>query len=134
MEAAGDDGIKVLAYHIWEREGRPDGRAEEHWSEAEREVAKGAAGDGDGAARVAVTTADDPTRKATTATERPITPAGPVQTGSAAPAGQPGASTSASGAGAPAARPDERAVAGGKTPDPAPRAAPNAGNKAAPPR
>ena len=30
--------IQELAHEIWEREGRPDGRAEEHWSQAEREL------------------------------------------------------------------------------------------------
>jgi len=29
--------INILAYHIWEREGRPHGRAEAHWEEALRE-------------------------------------------------------------------------------------------------
>ena len=26
--------IELLAYHIWEREGRPEGRAEDHWEQA----------------------------------------------------------------------------------------------------
>ena len=26
------------AYHIWEREGRPEGRHQEHWDEAERDM------------------------------------------------------------------------------------------------
>jgi hypothetical protein len=30
--------IRERAHEIWEREGRPDGRAEEHWSQAEREL------------------------------------------------------------------------------------------------
>jgi hypothetical protein len=32
------DRIKRRAYALWEEEGRPDGRAEEHWSRAEAEV------------------------------------------------------------------------------------------------
>jgi Protein of unknown function (DUF2934) len=31
--------IKLRAYLIWEQEGRPEGRAEEHWLRAEAEVA-----------------------------------------------------------------------------------------------
>jgi hypothetical protein len=31
--------IKLRAYLIWEQEGRPEGRAEEHWRRAETEVA-----------------------------------------------------------------------------------------------
>ena len=30
--------IRTLAYEIWEEEGRPEGRALEHWLEAEREI------------------------------------------------------------------------------------------------
>jgi hypothetical protein len=33
--------IRERAYQIWEREGRQDGRAEEHWSQAEQELAAG---------------------------------------------------------------------------------------------
>jgi hypothetical protein len=36
--------VKEAAYLIWEREGRPDGRAREHWERALRETA-GADGD-----------------------------------------------------------------------------------------
>ena len=30
--------IRARAYEIWEGEGRHDGRAEEHWRQAEREI------------------------------------------------------------------------------------------------
>ena len=30
--------IRDRAYEIWDQEGRQDGRADEHWSQAEREV------------------------------------------------------------------------------------------------
>jgi hypothetical protein len=33
--------IRQRAYEIWEREGRPEGREQAHWEQAEREVAKG---------------------------------------------------------------------------------------------
>lgn len=36
---ARDDKIRRLAYEIWRREGGPDGRAEEHWHTAMREIA-----------------------------------------------------------------------------------------------
>ena len=32
-----DEEIARLAYRYYEEEGRPDGRAEEHWSRAEQE-------------------------------------------------------------------------------------------------
>jgi hypothetical protein len=31
--------IRQRAYEIWDREGRQEGRAEEHWQQAERELA-----------------------------------------------------------------------------------------------
>lgn len=33
-----EDTIRRRAYEIWEREGRPEGRASAHWQEAESEV------------------------------------------------------------------------------------------------
>lgn len=30
-----DEEIAALAYELWEQAGRPDGRSEEHWREAE---------------------------------------------------------------------------------------------------
>jgi hypothetical protein len=32
--------ISLRAYEIWEQEGRPDGRAIEHWIEAERQIGR----------------------------------------------------------------------------------------------
>jgi hypothetical protein len=32
--------VRLRAYLIWEREGRPEGRDAEHWRQAEREVAQ----------------------------------------------------------------------------------------------
>jgi hypothetical protein len=34
-----DDMIRARAHHIWEREGKPDGRAEDHWQMARSELA-----------------------------------------------------------------------------------------------
>ena len=33
-----DDRIRIRAYEIWQREGRPDGRHEHHWIAATREI------------------------------------------------------------------------------------------------
>jgi len=38
-----DDKIRQRAYAIWESEGRPHGRAQEHWAAAERELGGGEA-------------------------------------------------------------------------------------------
>jgi Protein of unknown function (DUF2934) len=33
-----DDAIRMRSYLIWEREGRPEGRHEEHWLQAAQEL------------------------------------------------------------------------------------------------
>ncbi|WP_280842803.1 DUF2934 domain-containing protein [Pararoseomonas baculiformis] len=43
-----EERIRRRAHEIWEREGRPEGRQEEHWAQACREIA--AEGDGSGGA------------------------------------------------------------------------------------
>ena len=30
--------VALLAYHIWEQEGRPPGREQEHWFQAESQI------------------------------------------------------------------------------------------------
>jgi hypothetical protein len=40
-----DKEIERRAYEIWERDGRPAGREEEHWRQAERELAGEGGGD-----------------------------------------------------------------------------------------
>jgi Protein of unknown function (DUF2934) len=48
MDADLDERIRRRAYELWEREGRPEGRALDHWRRAEAEVAgdpPGAGGD-----------------------------------------------------------------------------------------
>jgi Protein of unknown function (DUF2934) len=32
--AANDERIRAIAYELWEADGRPEGRAEEHWARA----------------------------------------------------------------------------------------------------
>jgi hypothetical protein len=39
MQNQRHEKVRERAYQIWEREGRQDGRAEEHWSQAEQELA-----------------------------------------------------------------------------------------------
>lgn len=34
-----NEQIRILAHRLWEQEGRPEGRAEEHWLQAERILA-----------------------------------------------------------------------------------------------
>lgn len=34
-----EDRIRIRAHRIWEREGRPEGRADEHWEMAREEIA-----------------------------------------------------------------------------------------------
>ncbi len=38
METRYHEAVRVRAYHIWEAEGRPEGRASEHWAQALREM------------------------------------------------------------------------------------------------
>ena len=38
MDEAYRDKVRARAYAIWEREGRPDGRADSHWAMAEDEL------------------------------------------------------------------------------------------------
>lgn len=39
MEADRDDEIRARAYQLWEEEGRPEGRAEQHWFTAREALA-----------------------------------------------------------------------------------------------
>jgi hypothetical protein len=39
MEANRDDEIRARAYQLWEEEGRPEGRAEQHWFTARESLA-----------------------------------------------------------------------------------------------
>jgi hypothetical protein len=46
MEVEREDEVRARAHAIWEREGRPEGGAEQHWAQAEEELRA----DGDGRA------------------------------------------------------------------------------------
>lgn len=39
--ASKDDEIRARAYQIWEQEGRPHGRQDEHWRQAAQELGAG---------------------------------------------------------------------------------------------
>ena len=41
MASEKQDRIAQIAYAIWQAEGQPDGRHEEHWHRAVREIAAG---------------------------------------------------------------------------------------------
>ncbi len=36
-----EDSVRQRAHEIWERQGRPEGRQEEHWAQARREIEAG---------------------------------------------------------------------------------------------
>jgi len=38
MDISREERIRRLAYEIWEQEGRPNGRDQEHWRRAEAEI------------------------------------------------------------------------------------------------
>jgi hypothetical protein len=73
--------IRARAHQIWEREGRPEGRDEQHWAQAEHEIANEEAAAEAAEGGLKVTPYNDPTR-----------PGGPVE-GSAHPAGGRGVSS-----------------------------------------
>jgi len=71
MEDDRDRRVRERAHMIWEREGRPEGRDSEHWTQAEREIANEEAAAEAAAGELKVTAYNDPTR-----------PGGPVEGGS----------------------------------------------------
>ena len=40
MDTDRQERVRQRAYQLWEQEGRPDGKAEEHWRRAEEEIAR----------------------------------------------------------------------------------------------
>lgn len=50
MGQSREERVMHRAYEIWEREGRPQGRQEEHWRRAEQEIGQlgGASREGEG--------------------------------------------------------------------------------------
>jgi hypothetical protein len=65
VSIAGNIHTQERAYYIWERQGRPYGRAFEHWLQAERELASNEAVKAEpGAATAAAPSAEKPRAKA----------------------------------------------------------------------
>lgn len=50
MPTGREQAVRERAYHLWEEEGRPEGRADAHWHEARRQVML-EAGEGEPVAR-----------------------------------------------------------------------------------
>ena len=73
MAAETEDRIRTRAYQLWEEAGRPHGAHDQHWSQAEREIAPPATG-GEGGAP----SQDDRARTAPKGGTPGIPAAGPV--------------------------------------------------------
>jgi hypothetical protein len=62
MDAGWETRVRERAYAIWEREGRPEGGAEQHWAQAEEELrAEEGAGAGGPASTAGTETWTEPT-------------------------------------------------------------------------
>jgi hypothetical protein len=61
-EAKSPETVQIRAYQIWEAEGRPHGRDQAHWYQAERELSANA--------HILAEPANSPTRKASPKTRR----------------------------------------------------------------
>lgn len=90
MDSSGDENrVRQRAYEIWEREGRPGGKEEEHWHQANREIRD----EGAAAGPISQTLTDtmglvvgeEPTSSPSDPTPRPLQgdPAGDAGTGKA---------------------------------------------------
>lgn len=70
MESDREQRIRERAYEIWEREGRPQGRAAEHWARAAGEIAAETEGEPE-----AVSVAEGPAKTRSDGTTTPEKPA-----------------------------------------------------------
>ena len=50
MNVESEDRVRARAYALWEREGQPEGSAERHWTQAEKEERAEARGQGEASA------------------------------------------------------------------------------------
>jgi len=74
MSCISEDVIRIRAYQIWEREGRPSGRDYEHWVQAQVELEAEAA-KGNGGRRAAASRPTTPRReKASPASSKSAAP------------------------------------------------------------
>jgi hypothetical protein len=62
MTSDKQEKIRSRAYQIWEREGRPEGRGEEHWAQAAHEIENEEKAGADLSGGVKPTVSNDPTR------------------------------------------------------------------------
>ncbi|OLL28011.1 hypothetical protein BTH42_29945 [Burkholderia sp. SRS-W-2-2016] len=64
--------IRTRAYHIWENDPSPDGKADDHWEEARRQIEAEGAGDGDGAVPASIDQSAERDRGARIAPEQQL--------------------------------------------------------------
>ena len=85
-----DQRIRIRAHELWEREGRPDGKEQDHWLEASRQIEAEVSGAAKG-------------KKSAASDRGPAQPRGGVssglQPGGVTPGGGPGASQGSIGTG-----------------------------------
>lgn len=60
MGSSREERVMQRAYEIWEQEGRPEGRQEEHWRRAEEEISRHGNGPKEQDRGAAPTTSDAP--------------------------------------------------------------------------
>lgn len=103
MNSGDEDRIRARAYEIWERKGRPEGREQEHWDDAKREIegeGSGSAGsDAEGLTGGSLGAARMPKAKKGQGVKAATPKAGVatgLQAGGVSPAGGPGEGTSGS--------------------------------------
>jgi hypothetical protein len=89
MATSREEMIRARAQAIWEAEGRPEGRAQDHWEQAERELSAEATGEGAPQANGAASDEAAPARKGrkrAAAEDAEAAPAKPRRGRAAAPA------------------------------------------------
>jgi len=80
MSSISEDVVRIRAYQIWEREGRPHGRDYEHWVQAQVELESEAAKDNGDRRVAAARSAPARKEKASLPTNRSAPPARAART------------------------------------------------------
>lgn len=104
-----EERIRARAHAIWEEEGRPEGRAEEHWARATREVETAMAAEGGAPAEMT----DAPAERKPSTRKPAVKKAEPSPDADATPARKPAASRKSATA--------EKAPKAEPAPEPTPR-------------
>ncbi len=78
MKTERESRLEILAYKIWEEQGRPDGREADHWAEAERRLRL----ESESPDRSAAPTQDTPGRSKPSSSRQQTQPGQTTQTGS----------------------------------------------------